>query len=1159
MDTQESDLITTITSTVQIDPGDMFYIYFDPEDLELVEKPPIDLPEECDQALAAVPKWLRGNLSNKFRQLDSDFQITYANLILDSPDDIYIDEIAFVIAHSAVENLQDEYFFPELITHNAQLIYANDQYLNYVDVVERDNYTTVIYKDKDNESMELPKDIYYWYIVHPKLSDELPTYVDPDHNYTSDPPINEKNYGVPPPTGKFWRDWLFYLNDSGYPLLREKLQGAYTLWEAISACNSWIGGSMRFTSDNERPIQPVRIYRKHYGRCGEYQDMRNAAARAGLIPSTCAHNVAEDHVWNEFWDQRWIHWDGGVDNPMMYENGWGKKISSVWNSRGDSSIWSVTNKYTKTCNFTATVLDDSGMPVDGALVNMLTENYYFPDDLLSLTTWGTTDYTGTVTIPLGDQRNFWSNAESDDLGSDPSYGSEQVITNSSVDENYAYTFNLPLSAPALKVSEITPPGNIDEHFRMEISYEVMANILRVENSYTNEHGDLYGPSGNIDFFIADILNYNLYANDLSFNAYEVNERSISGDVSFVLPDESRHYAVMSNEFSQETTKIVKITVNIHSRIKVDITSPADNSQFDHGAAITISGTAWGPWGVDNVEIDIDNLDDWAPATDTSGSGDDPYSSWEFTLDTNSIEPGVHAIMARAKRDENTSVMWINITLNDVTDPDLVVESPAEGSIYWLGEIMTVSGTVTDNGEIDVLELIIDSDEDNKIDLIPFLSADFWTYDLNVNDLGYGDHTINVWTSDSALNYASVTRNIRVHEAIDPNVWISSPSEGQIFKPGDTVYISGIATDNQEILSLEIYIDDDEPIDIISQLNEYGLWEYDWETDSSFSEGEHIIQVNATDGSGNEASDTTTVVFDGTIPGLIIDNPLQDSKHWVGETIIVNGTATDNTGIHSLELIIDSDEANRTDITSYLIDDFWMYEISENELDYGQHTITVRANDLASNSVSITRNIAVLESVEPEVKIESPKTGLILKRGDKISISGLAQDNIEISYLEIVIDNKAPINITSSLKEDGSWVYEWDTRSVTTQYEHTITVKATDGSGNIGTDEIEVIVDGKAPEAMFILPEEHQIFKAGDPIVLQGMASDDWDIDKVLLELEDASKVDITSKLAEDHWEYKFWDTRSLESGPHTFTLYVTDSVGQKTESTITIYIDSEEP
>jgi hypothetical protein len=179
----EEDLFMTLTQDVAIDAGEMFYIFFDPTDQSLIARPPPSLPPECELALTMVPDWLALNLSYKFRQLPSDYQTIFADLIIDSPDPKYIDEIAFVIAHSSVGTLTDDYFFPELITHNAQLIYSNDQFLNYVDVVEKDDYTTVVYKDRNNNTVELERDLYYFYIVHPKLSDELPTYVDPDYDF----------------------------------------------------------------------------------------------------------------------------------------------------------------------------------------------------------------------------------------------------------------------------------------------------------------------------------------------------------------------------------------------------------------------------------------------------------------------------------------------------------------------------------------------------------------------------------------------------------------------------------------------------------------------------------------------------------------------------------------------------------------------------------------------------------------------------------------------------------------------------------------------------------------------------------------------------------------------------------------------------------------
>jgi hypothetical protein len=154
--TTDWEFFETLTTEVQIDAGENYYIKFDNDTLKLEEMPPKDLPDECYQALGIVPDWLKDNLTYKFRQLSNSNRITYANLIINSPEPKYIDEIAFCIAHTSVEALQHQYMFPQLFTDNAKYIYQNDQYLSYVDIVEKTDYTTISYKNKTNVSQELP-------------------------------------------------------------------------------------------------------------------------------------------------------------------------------------------------------------------------------------------------------------------------------------------------------------------------------------------------------------------------------------------------------------------------------------------------------------------------------------------------------------------------------------------------------------------------------------------------------------------------------------------------------------------------------------------------------------------------------------------------------------------------------------------------------------------------------------------------------------------------------------------------------------------------------------------------------------------------------------------------------------------------------------------
>ena len=475
---------------------------------------------------------------------------------------------------------------------------------------------------------------------------------------------------------------MFYNNDSANysgnnkanPLLKNLLENKYTVWEAISAINSWVSKSMKFTSDNERPVQPVRIYRKHIGRCGEYQDMRCAAGRAALIPTACTLNSAEDHVWNEFCDQRWIHWDGGCHNPMKYENGWGKKISSVWNFRGDSHIWSVTSKYTQTCTYTATVLDSAGLPVDGVEVWAVTRNYYDPNQL-TITTWGATDYNGKFIFELGDSRDYLSCADAEKLGEAPpdSGGNDQVtqiVTGSTTGGQYAHTFNLPNSAPSLKIKTGSLPANPLNRFKMDVSYEVESNILQGVNVYTGEHSDYMTQGGNIDFFIANSTNFNDYKDGESFDAFDYGQRGDIGDTSFVIPTDDEWYAVLSNEFSQRTTKIVNITVDIYGSLFAEIKAPVQDSELSLDSIIEINGSTFSPLDVSSVEIDIDNKDSWQSTVDTSGSGrgySAAWCSWKFDWNTLGLTPGKHNIRLRAADSKNTVIESLHVILIQETE------------------------------------------------------------------------------------------------------------------------------------------------------------------------------------------------------------------------------------------------------------------------------------------------------------------------------------------------------------------------------------------------------------------------------------------------------------------------------------------------------------
>lgn len=85
------------------------------------------------------------------------------------------------------------------------------------------------------------------------------------------------------------------------------------------------------------------------GRCGEWNNCFIAILRSLDVDVRYIWN-AEDHVWCEYYSdkqRRWIHLDScenSYDEPMLYNVGWGKKMSYVF-AIGPSYIIDVSTKY----------------------------------------------------------------------------------------------------------------------------------------------------------------------------------------------------------------------------------------------------------------------------------------------------------------------------------------------------------------------------------------------------------------------------------------------------------------------------------------------------------------------------------------------------------------------------------------------------------------------------------------------------------------------------------------------------------------------------------------------------------------------------------------------------------------------------------------------
>lgn len=95
--------------------------------------------------------------------------------------------------------------------------------------------------------------------------------------------------------------------------------------------NGACDGSFRFPRYNDL----MYLMRTRMGRCGEWANLYTLFLRAVGLRARYVWNK-EDHVWNEYFSPaagRWIHTDSceaARDQPLLYDRGWGKKMSYVF-------------------------------------------------------------------------------------------------------------------------------------------------------------------------------------------------------------------------------------------------------------------------------------------------------------------------------------------------------------------------------------------------------------------------------------------------------------------------------------------------------------------------------------------------------------------------------------------------------------------------------------------------------------------------------------------------------------------------------------------------------------------------------------------------------------------------------------------------------------
>ncbi len=350
--------------------------------------------------------------------------------LLENCEPRLFDEISFVIANTAPEILRtmSRMGQADILERNARTIYEYAPTLPYLKLVEKDHYTTISYKISGKE-VELPRDDYYWYIVHPRISFELPIGINctwwdrepAEYGLSQDKWLmHEENFFKGKPT--FWRE--AFKNDKTYgESVIDAAKRSRTYEEAMANVFSLksLGSNNLFnfgylTND----LYPWQIYKKHYGSCGENSILFTAMSRTALLPCYAVIDQGEDHQWNEVWmPDGWRHLEPS-SHELTWDQPWkstedvdhkAKMVSAVFAWKGDDSIFATTTTvhnskpdytknqkgYTDTADVNFTILDSKNNPVEGGMVVVRTG--WNKTDTIAI--WGYTDVDGKAHFDLG--------------------------------------------------------------------------------------------------------------------------------------------------------------------------------------------------------------------------------------------------------------------------------------------------------------------------------------------------------------------------------------------------------------------------------------------------------------------------------------------------------------------------------------------------------------------------------------------------------------------------------------------------------------------------------------------------------------------------------------------------------------------------------------
>ena len=323
--------------------------------------------------------------------------------------------------------------------------------------------------------------------------------------------------------------------------------------------------------------------------------------------------------------------------------------------------------------------------------------------------------------------------------------------------------------------------------------------------------------------------------------------------------------------------------------------------------------------------------DW---TEVSPAGES-YCDIVFNSDDNSVIAEVRDPQGAGGRSE------IGVVIVPTEAPTAQILAPTQNSNHYSDQLIQFSGIVGDN-EDNAEDLIVtwssSLDGDLILDTVPDSNG-------NISDYGYlseGQHALELRVEDTSGKVTREQLVLLVGEANSvPSCSIISPADSTATIIGDSLILRGTAADDNVLsneLSASWYSDKDGDLGT-STVTSDGETTF---TINTLTANDHVLGLRVEDEVGAVCIDEI-LVFVGTAPIAVIEEPLSGDIFSLGDAILFHGTLNDaEDTITDLEVSWDS--SNSGQIASGNPDSQGSHQFSVNDLDAGVHTVTLSGTD-----------------------------------------------------------------------------------------------------------------------------------------------------------------------------------------------------------------------